>query len=66
MSSVNKASMEAAAIQQHHALVRNEERHREMIVNDRHIKERLRDNELHRIEANRRMLRNGQNIDKLA
>jgi hypothetical protein len=66
MSSVNKTSMEATAIQQHHALVRNEERHREMIVNDRHIKERLVDNEIHRIEANRRMMRAGQNIDKLA
>ena len=63
---VNRASMEAAAIQQHHALVRNEERHRELIANDRHVKERLMDNELHRIEANRRMLRAGQNIDKLA
>jgi hypothetical protein len=58
--------MEAAAIQQHHALVRNEERHRELIANDRHVKERLMDNELHRIEANRRMMRSGQNLDKLA
>jgi hypothetical protein len=66
MSSVNKASMEAASIQQHHALVRDEERHREIIANDRHIKERLIDNEIHRIEANRRMMRAGQNIDKLA
>jgi len=63
---VSKASMEAAAIQQHHALVRDEERHREIIANDRHIKERLIDNEIHRIEANRRMMRAGQNIDKLA
>jgi hypothetical protein len=63
---VSKASMEAAAIQQHTALVRDEERHGEKIANDRHIKERLMDNELHRIEANRRMLRAGQNIDKLA
>ena len=66
MSSVNKASMEATAIQQHHALFRNEERHRELIANDRDIKERLQDNEVHRIEANRRMMRAGQNIDKLA
>lgn len=63
---VNRASMEAAAIQQHHALVRNEERHRELLANDRHVKERLMDNELHRIEANRRMMRSGQNLDKLA
>jgi hypothetical protein len=63
---VNRASMEAAAIQQHHALVRNEERHQELLSNDRHVKERLRDNELHRIEANRRMMRSGQNVDKLA
>ena len=62
----NKVTLAAAAIQQHTALVRDEERHREMIVNDRHIKERLRDNEIHRIEANRRMMRAGQNVDKLA
>ena len=66
MSSVNKASIEASSIQQHRSLVRDEERHREIIANDRHIKERLIDNEIHRIEANRRMLRAGQNIDKLA
>ena len=63
---VSRATLAAAAVQQHHERIRDEDRHREMIANDRHIKERLRDNELHRIEANRRMMRAGQNVDKLA
>jgi hypothetical protein len=54
------------AVQQHNVQVRNQDRHREMLNQDRLVKQRLRRNEAHRIEANRRMLRNGQNVDKLA
>ena len=63
---VSRATLAAAAVQQHHERIRNEEHNRERLANDRHAKERLRDNELHRIEANRRMLRAGQNVDKFA
>jgi hypothetical protein len=64
--SVNPVSLQAMAIQKHQDLVKSESRHLEMVVDQRHIKERLVDNEIHRIEANRRMMRAGQNIDKLA
>lgn len=63
---VNSVSLQAMSIQKHQDLVKSESRHLEMVVDQRQIKERLVDNEIHRIEANRRMMRAGQNIDKLA
>jgi hypothetical protein len=63
---VNSVSLQAMSIQKHQDLVKSESRHLEMVVDQRHIKERLIANEEKRIEANRRMLRAGQNVDKLA
>jgi len=63
---ISRATLAAAAVQQHHERVRNEDHNKERLAQERLNKLRLQTNEAHRIEANRRMLRNGQNIDKLA
>ena len=63
---VNRASLQAAEIHKHHDQVRAYNRHNEILIQDRHNRERLIDNEQKRVEANRRMMRSGQNIDKLA
>jgi len=63
---ISRATLAAAAVQQHHERVRNEDHTKERLAQERLNKLRLQTNEAHRIEANRRMLRNGQNIDKLA
>ena len=63
---VNRVSLQASEIHKHQDLIRSAQRHNEMLTQDRHIKERLVDNEQKRVEANRRMMRAGQNIDKLA
>lgn len=63
---VNRASLQAAEIHQHHDRVRADNRHNDLLSQDRHIKERLKDNEEKRIEANRRMNRAGQNVDRMA
>jgi len=63
---ISRATLAAAAVQKHHERVRNEDHHKERLAQERLNKLRLETNEAHRIEANRRMLRNGQNIDKLA
>lgn len=63
---VNRTSLQASEIQHHYDRIRADNRHNEILTQDRHIKERLKDNEEKRIEANQRMNRAGQNIDKLA
>lgn len=63
---VNSVSLQAMSIQKHQDLVKSESRHLEMVVDQRHIKERLIANEEKRIETNRRMLRAGQNVDRMA
>ena len=63
---VNPITATDIAIQKHNALMKIENRHMELVVEQRHIKKQLEDNEQKRIEANQRMNRAGQNVDKLA
>lgn len=63
---VNRSSLHAVEIQRHNDRVRSEQHHNEILTQDRHNRERLVDNEQKRVEANRRMMRSGQNIDKFA
>ena len=63
---VNRVSLQASEIHKHQDLVHSAQRHDETLTQNRHEKERLVDNEQKRVEANRRMMRSGQNIDKLA
>jgi len=53
-------------IQNHHVRVREDQQHFERLTHEREIRERLVRNEEQRVEANRRMNRPGQNIDKFA
>ena len=50
----------------HQDIVRSDRRHTEQLQHQQHIKQMREDDEAKRIEANRRMNRAGQNVDKLA
>ena len=50
----------------HQEIVRTEKLHTEQLQHQKHIKQMRDDSEDNRIEANRRMNRAGQNVDKLA
>lgn len=50
----------------HQEIVRSDKKHLETIREQQHIKQQRVENEEKRIEANRRMNRAGQNVDKLA
>ena len=63
---VNRSSLHAVEIQRHRDRVRSEQHRNEILRQDRHNRERVVDNEQKRVEANRRMMRSGQNIDKFA
>ena len=50
----------------HQEIVRNDRRHVEQVQHQQHIKQMRDDSEAKRIEANRRMNRAGQNVDRMA
>ena len=53
-------------VTRHQEIVRTERLHTEQLQHQKHIKQMRDDSEDKRIEANRRMNRAGQNVDKLA
>ena len=50
----------------HQEIVRSDKKHLETIREQQHIKQQRVENEEKRIEANRRMNRAGQNVDRMA
>ena len=50
----------------HQEIVRTEKLHTEQLQHQKHIKQMRDDSEDNRIEANRRMNRAGQNVDRMA
>lgn len=50
----------------HQEIVRTEKLHTEQLQHQKHIKQMRDDSEDKRIEANRRMNRAGQNVDRMA
>ena len=63
---VNSISARAIQYKHHEQIVQEQRRHEEILQQQRHAKIVHDDQELKRIEANRRMNRPGQNIDKFA
>jgi len=53
-------------VTRHQEIVRTERLHTEQLQHQKHIKQMRDDSEDKRIEANRRMNRAGQNVDRMA
>ena len=53
-------------VARHQEIVRSDKKHLETIREQQHIKQQRVENEEKRIEANRRMNRAGQNVDRMA
>ena len=63
---VSKINAQAIQYKHHQQIVETDRRHAEMLQQQRHAKEVQKDTEEKRIEANRRMNRAGQNVDRMA
>ena len=66
MTSISKSTARINELYDKMQVKKLETRHEQLQIEERHIKEQLKDNEDKRIELNRRMNRPGQNIDKMA
>ena len=63
---INRITSQAIQYKHHQQIVEADRRHAEILQQQRHAKEVQEDTEEKRIEANRRMNRPGQNVDRMA
>ena len=63
---VSRVTEQNAEIYKQLEIKKLDKRHEELRLEERRVKERLKDNEEKRLELNRQMNRPGQNIDRMA
>jgi len=66
MEAVSRAARDASRIYDQMLLKQADQRHEELRLEARRVKENQAENERKRIELNQRMNRPGQNVDKMA
>jgi hypothetical protein len=66
MTDISRVTMQNAEIYRQMEIRKLDQRHEEIVQEERRVKERREDNEEKRIEMNRRMNRPGQNVDRMA
>jgi DNA-binding protein H-NS len=64
--SIDKVNAQAADIQRHLEIKKQDNRHAEILAEQQRVAARKKDTEEKRIEMNRRMNRPGQNVDRMA